>query len=76
MNVYLQGLIYFIIAALTPVAGIIASAPALDMKTIVMCIITFLISGATALKAFTSTSVAQAQAANLKIANKTRPKSK
>jgi hypothetical protein len=57
--IFLQGLLYTIIATLTPAAGMLATNTELTNRAIMALVITCVISGATAMKAFLSTSFSQ-----------------
>jgi hypothetical protein len=58
----LQGAIYAIIGALTPVAGMLATQTELTKRTTIAMIVAGIMSGATALKAFLSTTFADSSA--------------
>ena len=54
----IQGSLYFIIGALTPVGAVLASSNEMDHRAVAAMIVTGLVAGATALKAFFSTTFA------------------
>lgn len=55
---FVQGALFTIIGALTPVIAVLSSDTALTQRTIAVLVISGLVSGATALKAFLSTTFA------------------
>lgn len=61
----IQGGLYTLIAALTPVANALASDATLTMRATICLVITAIIAGATALKAFLSTTFSDSGAAEL-----------
>jgi Flp pilus assembly pilin Flp len=62
----LQGGLYTLIAALTPVANTLASDATLTTRAAICLVITAIIAGATALKAFLSTTFSDSGAADTK----------
>lgn len=60
-----QGLLYTIIGALTPVAGLLASQVELTQRAVITIVITGIVAGATALKAFLSTTFADSSASDV-----------
>lgn len=58
----LQGGLYTIIAALTPIAAFLISDAALNARSIAAVVCSALIAGATALKAFLSTTFSESNA--------------
>ena len=61
----IQGALYTLIGALTPVMALLSSDKELDQRTTITAIIAGLVAGATALKAFLSTTFAQSRESEL-----------
>ncbi len=61
----IQGALYTIIGALTPVMALLSSDRPLDKRQIITAVIAAIVAGATALKAFLSTTFAQTRESEL-----------
>ena len=61
----IQGALYAVIGALSPILAVLSQNAPIDRKAIITAIISGIISGATSLKAFLSTTFAQSDASDL-----------
>lgn len=61
----IQGALYTIIGALTPVMALLSSDRPLDRRQVITAVIAAIVAGATALKAFLSTTFAQTRESEL-----------